>query len=300
MLDNLTVIPEGTPEAIASVANNLINKEASACGWLVTPKWKWADKEKAVNCLIKEIEENKNLNSLDKAACISNARKIIKEYCNQNDIVQIAIDNLTKDAKPEKLDDDWLNFFMDKAKNISNEDVQIMFGKLLAEECNKQGTVSKQLIHILTIMNKKNADSFKKLCTYKCEIINQKEESLIVVPDINYASKYGIDLQFSDFFELANVGLISYSSNFYEKLSPKAVYGIEEKQLDLVYGEKIIHIMNPNLYELIPIGNITLTNSGNELATIIMEKKDYKYFSKLVEYFNDFKCTGIDIKVEEI
>lgn len=49
---------------------------------------------------------------LTKAAVISNARRLIKEYQNQHNILSIALVSLNEDAEPEKLDDNWLEYFL--------------------------------------------------------------------------------------------------------------------------------------------------------------------------------------------
>lgn len=84
-----------------------------------------------------------------KAALISNARKIVKEYCNQKNIVSIAIQSVKSNAKPENIDDDWLAQFMDKARLVSAEEFQLIWGKILANECNHPGCVPRALLEIL-------------------------------------------------------------------------------------------------------------------------------------------------------
>ena len=74
---------------------------------------------------------------------ISKARKTLKEYCNQKDILEIAEKFLTGKEEIKNLDDDWLSFFMDKAKNINNDDIKLMFGKILAGRHQEKRTFLK-------------------------------------------------------------------------------------------------------------------------------------------------------------
>lgn len=285
MLNNnsFEVIPKEAFEMADHVANNLIDKVCSVCGWIVQPKGKRSDKEEAVKSLIKEIQENKNLDTLAKAACISNARKILKEYCNQCDIMQIALDNLNEDAKPEDLDDDWLDFFMDKAKNISNKDVQIMFGKLLAEECN-DGDVTKSLILKLTIMEKDLADAFNKLCEYVVKACAGDDKGLVaLIPStaLDDLKKYHIDMKFNDFLELETAGLLKIDEFEYGYLSSELECEYQERKY------KLTSKADTKDQPFIKLGKIKLTTDGEILAKQISSVQSSVYFTMIKKYFED-------------
>ena len=73
--------------ALGGVVTALLDKLEHAVGWCVnrdTPS------RTAVNTYIGEIQ-NSDKDPLLKAALISNSKKIIREYCNQENIVSIAI-----------------------------------------------------------------------------------------------------------------------------------------------------------------------------------------------------------------
>lgn len=66
-------------DGMSEVANNLIDKLASATGWYVSRN---TPSKIGLNTYIEEIQK-KNYDPLTKAALITNAKKTIKEYCNQ-------------------------------------------------------------------------------------------------------------------------------------------------------------------------------------------------------------------------
>lgn len=105
---------------ISDVANNLIDKLTSGAGWIASRK---TPAKIAVNTYIEDIQ-NSNYDPLTKAALISRAKKTIKEYCNQKDIVEVALASLQTEGRFEEVDDDWIAVFMDKARLISNKEVQ--------------------------------------------------------------------------------------------------------------------------------------------------------------------------------
>ena len=83
-------------DGLAEVANNVLNKLSDAVGWVAnhdTPR------RIATSTYIQEIQ-NGNYDPLVKAALISNAKKSIKEYCNQTNVVGIALQSIKPTAKP--------------------------------------------------------------------------------------------------------------------------------------------------------------------------------------------------------
>ena len=73
-------------DGFSDVANNLIDKISNAVGWVVSHD---TPKKIAVDTYIKDIQES-NFDAITKASLISRAKKTIKEYCNQRDIVLVS------------------------------------------------------------------------------------------------------------------------------------------------------------------------------------------------------------------
>ena len=111
-------------DALGEIVVNLTNKLADGIGWIAN---KETPKKLAENTYIQEIQKS-DYDPITKAALISNAKKIIKEYCNQKSIVEMAIQSLQKEAEPEKIDEDWLEQFMDKARLVSSQEFQVIWG----------------------------------------------------------------------------------------------------------------------------------------------------------------------------
>lgn len=199
-------------------------------------------KAKAYSNIIDEISRREDINPIERMAIISNFKKIVKEFSNQTDIVRAALEHLNADAKPEEIEDDWLNNFFDKARLVSDEQLKIMWGKLLAEEANSSGTVSKQLIHILSVMSSNDANLFKKLGQFSFYIeTTDKDFPTAIIYD--QFKKFG--LCFADLTRCEKLGLITINGEFtLYKESVRLKYG--EKQFSLIYvgseGNKYIDL----------------------------------------------------------
>lgn len=109
----------------AEIVNNFVNKISNALGWIVTPKNVNSSIIEANKSIIEEISKRKDINPIERGAIVSNYKKIIKQYKNQKDIISLATEYLTPKAKPESISDDWISFFFDKVKDVTEDDMKI-------------------------------------------------------------------------------------------------------------------------------------------------------------------------------
>lgn len=243
-------------DALGEAAINLTNKLSNGVGWLANRE---TPKRLAIETYIKDIQKS-DLDPLTKAAFISNSRKIIKEYCNQNDIVKIAISSLQQQAKPEVIDEDWLEKFMDKARLISSEEFKLIWGKILARECNSPGSVPLVLLYTLEKMDKEDAETFSSLARISVKL-GKIHAPVIVYKRLEDYRQFGIT--FDNLLDLSALGLIEMNmeplSAGYNittgSVSDKVIYYDKEYELD---GQKSVSV-----------GNVVYTKSGEALVQAI-------------------------------
>lgn len=77
----------------------------------------------------------------------------------------------------EPVDCDWLNSFFDFVGNISNEEMQKLWGKLLAGEIERPGSFSIRTLDTLRKLTSKEASVFQKLVPYILTCAGDKEQS---------------------------------------------------------------------------------------------------------------------------
>lgn len=232
---------------------NLLSKLADSAGWIAN---KETPKKSAIDTYIKDIQES-NYDPVLKAALISNAKKIIKEYCNQNDIVQIALQNLQESAKPQKVEDDWLEQFMDKAGRISSKEFQWIWGKILARECNDHGSILFALLHTLERMDKEDAETFTTLCRMSVQLEGDYSPIIIRAKFSDY-EEFGIT--FDKLLNLNALGLIEMSL---DPLSSGYVLKTDKDLSRVIYFEREYEFSGK---KEIGIGNVIYTKSGEALC----------------------------------
>lgn len=81
------------------------------------------------------------------------------------DCLTFAAPQIEEDANPENLDQEWLDYWRVHAEKSRDEDVQAIWGAILAGEINNAGSVSKRAMSILADMEKRDADAFVSLCS---------------------------------------------------------------------------------------------------------------------------------------
>jgi len=277
MGDKYSLIDLGNiSEPAAGVVNNFIDKISNALGWMVSPKNIKPSIIEANKSIIEEISNRQDINPIERAAIISNYKKIVKEYENQVDIMRMAVEHLEPDFNPKKVNNDWITFFFDKVKDVTEDYMKEIWGRILAGEFNKPNTYTKQLLHILSIMDSKIATRFQKIrssCFYAEPYLyifiyrtNGKE--------IKNVKKYqDLSLYISDFKELDSLGLIQYRySDFHSLVIKNKVFDYGNKQIKLNTNKRSI-----------AIGNVALTSVGKQLCRIVPMEYDDKIFNLCID-----------------
>lgn len=285
-------------KAVADVINHAADKIENACGWLATPKGASKDKLIAKETFIHDIQNNPNLTPLQKAAFISESKKIIRQYKNQNDIYHLAMEQLSEEAKPDKVDVDWISQFFDAAKHVSQEDLKVIWAKLLANECQLPGSVPKMLIHTLSCLDTRLAKAFNIVCNCSVALVTP---SGVYDPDYKYpiaiidwqkSDKFykSLGLNYNDLSDLNSYGLIELNI---------ADYRLTKKDFIVGYCDAFYKIENrsENKSE-IKTGQVHLTNLGKSLFRVIKQEKVPNFITEIQKYFerNNTEINKLDIQ----
>lgn len=260
-------------DGLADVANNLIDKLSNAVGWVASHD---TPERVAVNTYIQEIQ-NSNYDSITKAALISKAKKSIREYCNQKDIVRIALQAVPPAARPLNVEDDWLAQFMDKARLVSDTDFQILWGNILAEECSAPGSVPKALLHIMGQMDRNMAMAFMKVASVSVSVFDNGEIAYNPVIWGSTLDEYYEDLgiKYDDLVDLESVGLIHtkfgiFATGFcHECYDDACVIRYFDEEYQLPIGCKQFNS-----------GNVIYTKAGTALCQAITPNKIDGFFKE--------------------
>ena len=270
----------------------------NAVGWIGAPKGAKKDFNEGLAIYKESIEKNDTLSGLEKGAKISNARMELKQYINQGKIISNAFKNLQNEAKMN-VEDDWLLVFFEYAKNISDDEIQQVWGRILSEQFNGDSSVSRRLLHTLSLLDKNTALDFGKLSSITFGLFNDTfEQNVKYIPFIcnSYKGDKRYDREYfkllPDLINLEEYGLITVSP---DKPYEEDLTNIGSNFV-LIGNSKyeISKIKKTNPYDLgekILLSNVRYTSIGKEL---------YRSIDKPELFYGLDRCMLKYLKEQEI
>lgn len=264
-------------DGLSKPAVALIEKIGDAIGVLYEPT-RIRRKAKAAA----DAEKIKALANLELSVLQSRAveRLLHQEERKQKNIEAItsqAIDQLTSEAKPENLDEDWVAYFFKSCETVSDKDMQLLWGKLLAGEADSPNTFSKRTIDFVASMDKKDALLFTRLG--RCVWFIGHHIPLIFDTSNEYLKK--LDLTFSNLKHLESIGLISSELGGYS-ISP------DREGLAFDYFDQLVILESPDGKGFsLNLGKVIFTSIGRELFPICGASMDSEYFHGVLKRWRE-------------
>lgn len=141
----------------------------------------------------------------------------MKKQQNIESVIGKAYDELStvSEVSDTPVDSDWVSEFFDNVANVSNEKMQILWGKLLAGEIKQPGSFSLRTLSTLKNMSQIDADFFNDIIPYILKCRGSKDGSVIDYFLLSNSQKKLLerrDIPFSKIMRLSEAGLISSSS----------------------------------------------------------------------------------------
>lgn len=213
---------------------------------------------------------------------------ICKEIQNQINIDSIVYKaaELIEEKKvisKEPVDTDWMSRFINISKDISNEEMQLLWSKILSDEVSSPNTYSLRSLDILRNISSNEANLFTKLSKLKFMIGSFSR----VINNDDYLKNNGIlpdDLIVLQELNLVKTGL-TYS--IYPNTS-----------IPLIYFDKVILIINKSTTDTIVFDMLTFTKSGQELSNLVDYEFDLSKAKEIANYIrNKANSSHIDIDI---
>lgn len=289
-------------DKIQDITDDVIEKASNVLEWFNQPK------EEARGYLTDLIKKDTAITPQEKVALIYNSRKFTREYANSKRIYEQAKSHFNPHKKVDDIDNDWLHFFFDKAEKVSNEGMQVIWAKLLAGEFNKQGSISRKLIHIISIMDVHSARSFQTFCLYVFErygLMTAYDTEAVLIPTVFYENSFDFRLKveewlkqdrYEDYRDLAgDITMNAGELNSLENLGLVQKVPDGKCGIPLMYtleNEEINYVVPQNDNE-IPLGQYAFTQEGKQLYKILNKAGDKAVLKVIEQYLlsKDIKFT---------
>jgi hypothetical protein len=242
----------------AKPVDTLIEKISDAIGGLCKP-WQIkrvaeAEAEAGKIAAVTQIE----ITELQRRAMVRFLAEEAKKQNNIESITYKALPDVAPEAKPERMEDDWIANFFDKCRLISDEQMQTIWAKILAGEANAPGKFSKRTVNLVANLDKSDAVLFSNLCSFVFVIAGGPSPLVFNCNDKIYSE---VGLYFSTLSHLENAGLIQFdaASNYARK-------GLGQKGFIHYFGRPVwIEFPGQKEKNILNTGQVILTRPGAEL-----------------------------------
>lgn len=199
----------------------------------------------------------------------------MKKQENIENIINSAKDILEKEQEStissEDVNEDWLMRFFNSVQDISDEKMQLLWGRILAGEVKRPSSFSLRSLDAMTKMSKDEAQLFEKLSSY---IINFRG-TYAILNDDDLNEKYSIP--YMQILALDECGIIDSSAMMTLNLK------INEKiDGEIVYNSKLL-IATAKDERIISVQIFKLTRIGIELFKIVGCNHNDDYFVEVAK-----------------
>ena len=308
------------------IKNNLIKALAQLCTGLVDIPVAHlegiaAEIRAVTNARIQSINETgnqiaKQINideEYSKVAQKKHADKIVREQVNLDKISRHAIKEVEKKNSESKSGEnitevpdinlDWLNIFETEASKKSTEEMQLLFGKILAGEINQPSSFSLKTVKLISQIDSNTAQLFVNLCSI-CSSLRSHgglydSRAIALGEDAGNNALRNYGLGFDQLIVLQEYGLIIADMNSWR-----------DYQYSITQANEIgttFEFMNEK-WELKPddeskqraelkLYGVALTRAGMELLKIIDIVPNEQYNDALMSYFRSMNLTMVKYKI---
>lgn len=274
--------------AAVEPANKLIEAVTGAIGKAYEPRYirKMADaKAYEIKTISDELRNNADLpivydssgeisvdisdyEALAKRAGRRIAYQEVAKQENIEKIVDVAYDSL-KDvhkAADGAISREWMHRFIDAAGDISTEDLQIIWSKVLAGEVLEPTSFSLRTLECLRNLDVRDAKLFEFIC--KFVVFNE-----LIIFDREFFKRHGI--QYSYILHMDECGLLNSDGTITLNVEVP-----EKPELILDFGEYVLMAKSDKERRFF-VPQFPLTAAGRELSKIVDCKMDFELIKEL-------------------
>ena len=194
-----------------------------------------------------------------------------------------AEDELVNDTSPapeQKLDSDWLRRWRDIVGEVSSEDLQQLWGRLLAGEVKSPGRHSLRTLDIIRNISSDDAKLVAKLAPYAINGFIWREHGIS-----EHLERAG--LTFNDLLYLEEIGIITGTAG---TISNTWSSQNEPFNVRIITGNLGLLAKNPSIQLSVEIRGMMLTRAGQQLLELCEVVADLEFLRSLGQQFTQRGC----------
>ncbi|MGN7784469.1 DUF2806 domain-containing protein [Niabella sp. 22666] len=205
-----------------------------------------------------------------------------KKQINIESITTAAAEQLKNEQPIEDtpVDDDWMGRFFNIAEDISNEEMQMLWGKILAGEIKRPKSYSLRTLELIKNLSKEEATIIMKVANFVLRVGN---DYFLHKGDGNLLEKFGIT--YHDIALLTEVGIIQ-PGDFVSYTLNKTVIPVKTP---IIYGSLVMIIERQANASEISIPLHLFTKTGVQVLKLLEISPSFEYL----------KATALSLQKED-
>lgn len=263
---------------LSEPATKLIEKVSDAVGGIAKP-WQTERVAKAeAKAEIIKAQTRVEISEIEKRGLQRLAREEGRKQENIESITAQAAQRLSLDATPDQMDTDWLTYFFERAKLISDDEMQTFWSNLLANEANEPGTFSKITVNLASTLDKSDAQLFTNFCTCVWKFFDGFYPVAFEI-DSQVPGLEDENIHFENLEHLSSLGLLTHVAMGY------AIFELPKSFEASYFDRNHKFILAENSENSLPTGNARFTQSGEQLFQICGAEPSSSYLDRTITYW---------------
>lgn len=205
-------------------------------------------------------------------------RLVAQEVRHQNNIDSVvedaAVELKGKQVSNEPVDEDWATRFFGIVQDVSREEMQLLWSKILAKEIEMPSTFSMRTLETLKNLSTEEAELFQKVAPF---ILHQND--YFIFHDNDVLESFGI--HYIDLAKLTECGILQsgtfVSKNYHTKPNTDSITGITS-------GKYVVLMNLPRGSKPVSIPVVLLSKTGTELFSLLEPEANMNYLKALSQF----------------
>ncbi len=216
-----------------------------------------------------------------------------KRQLNLESIAQHAAEELGADdnVPSEQPDSDWVARFFRMAEDVTSEQMQLLWGKVLAGEVRQPGSYSLRTLELLKNISQREAQVFVRVGRLA---VTYMGAAIVPNPKHGQYLKSAFGLEFTDFLLLREIGVLVADSDVSLVLQATA----QPDVVVFVLGTTCVVAARPAGTPEMSVQSLVFTEVGRQLLGLVdQEPADMDYVRNLASYIRQ---PGVVIRCGEV
>lgn len=216
----------------------------------------------------------------------------VRKQLNIENVTAFAAEELRNEppVTDELLDEDWTTRFFNIVEEVSNEEMQALWGKILAGEIKQPKTYSLRTLELIKNLSKIEAKTFMKVANFA---VKSGSSNYIFKTNDNQLLSKVYDINYGDIALLMEIGLIQPGDFVSYQFLQKPI----ETQSVFTSGNVVLIVKVKENTPIIQMPVNVFTNAGNELIKLINPNPPFDYLTTIAK---SIKSENVDVKYAHI